>query len=42
MTGLYNKGQYKPYVYINQQLDKDEATNALARAIFFDENGELR
>lgn len=42
MTGLYKKGQFKPHVSINQQLDKGEATNALARAIFFGKNGEFR
>lgn len=43
MTGLFHeKGQFKPRVSINGQLDKGEATNALARAIFFDKNGELR
>ncbi|MCC2380367.1 Tn3 family transposase [Bacillus wiedmannii] len=29
-------------MYVNQQLDKSEATNALAKAIFFDGNGEFR
>lgn len=43
MTGLcQEKGQFKPRVSINQQLDKAEATNALARAIFFGKNGEFR
>jgi TnpA family transposase len=42
MTGLYKKGQFKSHVYINQQLDKAEATNVLARDIFFDKNGEFR
>lgn len=41
MTGLYNKGQFKPHVYVNQLVDKSEA-NALAKAIFFDENCEFR
>jgi len=42
MTGPYNKGQFKSHVYVNQQLlGKSEATNALAKAIFFDGNGEF-
>ncbi|EEL81354.1 hypothetical protein bcere0028_29600 [Bacillus cereus AH1271] len=40
MTGPYNKGQFKRHVYVNQQLGKSEA-NALAKAIFFYENGEF-
>lgn len=41
MTGPYNKRQFKSHVYVNQQLDKSEATNALAKDIFSDGNGEF-
>lgn len=40
MTGPYNKGQFKLHVYVSQQLDNSEV-NALAKAIFSDENGEF-
>lgn len=42
MTGSYKKGEFKSHVYVNQPLDKSEAANALAKAIFSDENVEFR